>query len=179
MKNSKFFSVAPLVALVVSALPSTAKAFELKPVSTQDVSDANFCGDYNKMVTYDLTLDPSERLPESELSLISPKNLTLIENELRTRFYYSKSAGRLLIKKLGTEVIQDFATPDLDTEEYCYGLNFRKIFGFEMKGRQAVPRTPGAFTYILATLEGSDSTGYPSTLVIDRLNGKLYIHQLW
>jgi hypothetical protein len=179
MKNSKLFSVAPLVALVVSALPSTAKAFELKHVSTQDVSDANFCGDYNKMVTYDLTLDPSERLPESELSLISPKNLTLIENELRTRFYFSKSAGRLVIKKSGEEVAQDFALPDLDTQNYCFGVNFEDLFGFNMKGRKAVPRNPGAVTYLSATLLGGETMGSTATVVIDRIRGKLYIHQIW
>jgi len=191
MKNHKLVSrnliaamaaTAATVATLLSATPS--QAFSLKLQENLDVADANFCGDYNHMATYALSLSRAEALPENELSLLSAQNLNLIEEELKAHFTVPRSAQTLRIVALGAEAGQLFSgetLKHLELQEYCFGKDLRTLFGFEMVKNKFTPKTPGDVTYMRLAfdLPPGSLASEPATVIINRKTQTLYIHQEW
>lgn len=182
LKHSAKHSVMTLLALItLGAVAAPAHAFNLKLVDSHDVADANYCGDFNKLTTYELSLTASERLPELEWSLLTRANLATLEQELKDRFIVPKNAQKMVLKAMGMDAIRDFAGDWSDDRDYCFGLNFSELFSYTKKNGKVTPRNPGAVTYIKLAFEqdGGKRTSTPALVVIDRGAGKLFIHQEW
>jgi len=180
MKNLKPMLLTLIAATTVFSTSS--QAFDLQKLEDVNVADANFCNDYNHLVTYDLGLSKAEALPETELSLLTSPNLDLLAVELRAHFTVPRSGRTLRILSMGAEAGQAFAGSDLkqlETQEYCFGKNFRDLFGFEMKGNRFTPKNPGQVTYLRVAFELPLRMSEPATVIINRSTGKLYIHQEW
>ncbi len=175
MKNLSKWSSA--LVLGSTLLASGAHAFDLKHVQTKDVADANMCGDLNRLARYELVLSQREALPELEWQLISRRNLVTLEKELRSRFYVPKSARGMILTRMGTEAGQAFIGTDHSTLDWCYGMDFAELFGFTIRDGRFAPRTPGAVTFLQLAFEMSYGETAPITVVIDRVNSRLYIHQ--
>jgi hypothetical protein len=175
MKNFKHWSAALMFG--TSLLASSSQAFTLKHLQTEDVADANFCGDYNKLVTYEMQLSKTERLPETEYVLLSKQNLEQLEQEMRQRFYLPKSARGLVLRNIGTEAGAVFAeNTDLKSLNHCFQTPFEELFSFTLKKGKFVPSHPGAVTYLRAAFETGEEFSAPFTVVLDRIRGKAYIH---
>ena len=176
MKN---FKHSALVVLAILSAASTAHAFNLKLVDSHDVADANYCGDFNKLTTYEMTLAASERLPELEWSLLTRANLAAIEQELKARFIVPKNAEKMVVKAMGLDAIREFAGTWSEDRDACFGLNFADLFSYSKKNGKVTARNPGAVTYLKVAFEqdGGKRTSIPALVVIDRVAGTLFIHQ--
>lgn len=176
MKNFKHSALA-LIAVLSAA--STAQAFSLKLTDSHDAADANYCGDFNKLTTYEMTLATSERLPELEWALLTRANLAALEQELKARFVVPKNAEKMVVKAMGVEAIREFAGPWSDDRDSCFGLNFSELFSYSKQNGKVTVRNPGAVTYLKLAFEqdGGKRTSTPALVVIDRVAGKLFIHQ--
>jgi hypothetical protein len=177
MKNFRNWS--STLAIGTTLLATSSQALTLKHVETRNVGDANACGDLNRMARYDISLSRRERLPELEWQLISRQNLMLLELELRSRFYLPKSAGAMKVLRIGNDAGQSFASRNLSTLEWCYNTNFGELFGFSMIDGKFTLKTPGAVTFLELAFEMSYGETVPATVVIDRVNSKMFIHQEW
>lgn len=185
MKNIQIRSKLTLALCAITsaymAVPS-AHAFSLKVFEDANVSDANLCGDYNHLVTYGATLERTEKLPETEGALLTADNMARIASELRTRFTVPRSAGELRILATGTEAGQAFAgssREELEHQNRCFGKDFQRLFDFRLENGNFIPKNPGLVTYLRVAFDLPRGKSEPATVVIDRLEGKVYIHQYW
>lgn len=186
MKNiqtrSKSFLFAAVWAAALPALAPSAHAFSLNLTDDVHVGDANLCGDYNHLATYGVTLERSEKLPETEAALLTTENVNLIASELRARFTVPRSAGELRILSTGVEAGQAFAgssREELEHQNRCFGKDFQRIFDFRFENGAFIPKNPGIVTYLRVAFDLPRGRSEPATIVIDRLEGKVYIHQYW
>ena len=85
------FGVASVIALLgtattslaSSAAPAKGLMMELTPKSITDVSDANFCGDYNVVKVFDLSIDETD-VDQNGRFVMSEANLALIQKEAKS-----------------------------------------------------------------------------------------------
>jgi hypothetical protein len=182
MKNQKkwistlMIFAAPLAA---SLAPTSAHAFALNFLDSRDVADANYCGDFNKLRIYKMKLAESERMPELGWALLTSANLAQIEQELKGHFMVPKNAEKLVIKSMGLDAIRNFAGSWAGDRDYCYQIDFSKLFSYSKAGGQLTARYPEAVTYIQVAFEQDSGahTSLPALVVMNRRTGRLFIHQ--
>ena len=168
--------------LCAALLAPSAHAFSVNLAEKLNVSDANLCGDYNQLATYDMSLERGERLPESEAALLTSSNLDVIANELRTHFTVPRSSGALRVLTVGADAGQAFtgsSREDLKIQQQCFGKDFTGLFDFRFENGKFIPKNPGLVTYVRVAFALPHGQSEAATVVIDRLNGRLFIHQEW
>lgn len=181
MKNQSPLSIQCAVfVLSVLAMSPPAHAFSLQLLEKQDVSDANYCGDFNKLYTYQLSLSDQDRRLKTE-DILSQENLETIEKELRAYFIAPKLAKDLIVIKTGKSALRAFVDADLDGREYCYQLDFSKLFSFSRRQRELSELNPEdvAYFYVAFQFPATNQKSDPAFIVMDRAAEKLYIHQEW
>ena len=178
----KIFNQAALLLPVLAALlgSSSAQAFTLKPLSSRNVADANYCGDFNVLRTYSLGLNAAERLPAPFMALLAQENLDLIEQELREHFVAPGSGGKLVTLAMGLRALGEFAASPYANQDACFGEDFGELFSYSFEDKRLEPTDPQGVLYLrVAIQDGGNTTSTPATVVIDRRSQKLYIHQIW
>ncbi|MBU6375218.1 MAG: hypothetical protein KGQ59_04430 [Bdellovibrionales bacterium] len=163
------------------ALPLNAQAFTLKLLESRNVADANYCGDFNKLRTYELGLTARERLPSSKKALLSSENLKTLEKELRENFITPKEIGEFNVLAKGIKAIKEFGTENQNGDPYnCFREDFGQLFSFEKQNGRLKATDPQGVTYLKVNFrDESTADSTPAVVVIDRRNQRLYIHQVW
>jgi hypothetical protein len=158
-----------------------ASAFGIREIDNLHVSDANWCGDFSQLTTYELYLAPNEFLPAPISALYTRENLRRIETQLRTKFYVPANMDRLVIMSEGEQAGTALAQFLGEDAEYCFRTDFRSLFGFTFENKKFTADSKRNVSFLEASFVSD--TGFLSYMkyyiVIDRNDKKLYLLQMW
>lgn len=148
-----------LIALTSLLLAPSLSALTLKHLDTHNVSDANWCGDFSQVSTYDFYLRSADE------ELLSGKNVRKVETELRQRFFVYSDSLFPVVEKENKTALQNIGKLLGDDMDYCFRTDFSEVLGYEKQ-------ESGAF----ATLDNRNMTFWQLTFANEdyRLVGLTY-----